>query len=78
MHGNVTYPCPSTTSSSASCLQLLQVPFHFVSVQSSSSVRRTLLNTTYHFVGCVVVLRGVPVAEDLSKWKWACGDGAAD
>lgn len=24
---DVTYPCPLTTSSSASCLQLLQVPF---------------------------------------------------
>jgi hypothetical protein len=37
--------------------------FRIVSFQSSSLLYCIFLAATYHFVGCVVVLRGGPVAE---------------
>jgi hypothetical protein len=45
----ITYPCPWTTSSSASCLQLLQVPVYNQLQPLSSSIfrlcsRRTILS----------------------------------
>lgn len=65
----ITYPCPWTTSSSASCLQLLQVPAK-MSVAVSQTLVVSIGDCTYHFVGCGVVLRRVVVVRNV-KSKWA-------
>ncbi len=59
----MTYPFPSTTSSFASCLQLLQVPVKNVSLDDLEISTLRPGNATHHFVECGSVVRGVVLAQ---------------